>query len=689
MKKTLSVILSLLMAASVIGTVPFSAQAGSEDYYVVGGTAEIFGTLWDQSNDANIMTSDGNGKYTKSYTVDKEFSKVELKVVRDGCWYGDENGDNIEFKITGAGTFTVTFDTATQGITVSGSIVVTEEVYPLEFNSKDVTSKNCSDILGDGEGKVSYDPKAHSLTLNDVDINSNSRTVFYYDDYSNRLVIHVIGHCRIKSGDGSGFGGTGVIKGPVLEFYLEEGAVLDVVCGDWYNYYTNAIEAWRTMYVFGKGTMNVYAGNSPGYGTYAVRADDSSGGGIIVSENSTLNLYANPENSSSRATYSGTKLSAVSGAKILAGDSRETAQVMDSNTIWPYSYLYAGVRPEQKYNITMDANGGTKGAYWEDSFKESEGCEFPVEIPEAEFVSPPQCAEFDAMEFNGTRYETGSSYVINCDTVAKYLWKFTHTLTRVPAVTATEDSEGSIEYYVCPDCGRWYSDAEGKTEITDKSSVVIPKIELSHEDAALPTEGKTEEEIKKTNTDKKDVAGSSYAPLKLKATSKGKTITLKWSAQSKANGYIIYGAPCGKKMTRLATIANGKTAKYTFKKLKKGKYYKYIVVAYKKTAIDNRVIAKSKSVHIATPGGKKGNPTGISVKTKMTVKKGKKVKIKAKLLKKGKIATHIAKLRYESSNVKIAAVDKNGYLKAKKKGIVKIYVYTQNGLCKTIKVKVK
>ena len=67
----------------------------------------------------------------------------------------------------------------------------------------------------------------------------------------------------------------------------------------------------------------------------------------------------------------------------------------------------------------------------------------------------------------------------------------------------------------------------------------------------------------------------------------------------------------------------------------------------------------------------------------------KKVKIKAKLLKKGKVATHIAKLRYESSNSKVASVDKNGYLKAKKKGTVTVYVYTQNGIAKTIKVKVK
>ena len=206
----------------------------------------------------------------------------------------------------------------------------------------------------------------------------------------------------------------------------------------------------------------------------------------------------------------------------------------------------------------------------------------------------------------------------------------------------------------------------------------------------MPTEEKTEELIKKTNTDKKDVAGSDYQRLMLKATPKGKTITLKWKAISGASGYIIYGAPCGQKMTRLATVTNPKTVKKTFKKLKKGKYYKYMVVAYKKAGDgSNRVISKSKSVHCTTPGGKKGNPTGLKAPKALTVKKGKKKKIKAKLLKKGKVATHIAKFRYETSNKAIATVDAKGNIKAKKKGTVKIYVYTQNGICKTIKVKVK
>ena len=47
-----------------------------------------------------------------------------------------------------------------------------------------------------------------------------------------------------------------------------------------------------------------------------------------------------------------------------------------------------------------------------------------------------------------------------------------HKLTHVPAKEATATSEGNIEYYVCSECGKYYSDAEGKNEL-EKDSLVI------------------------------------------------------------------------------------------------------------------------------------------------------------------------------------------------------------------------
>ena len=50
---------------------------------------------------------------------------------------------------------------------------------------------------------------------------------------------------------------------------------------------------------------------------------------------------------------------------------------------------------------------------------------------------------------------------------------------------------------------------------------------------------------------------------------------------------------------------------------------------------------------------------------------------------------HLGKFRYESTNKKIATVSKKGVIKGIKKGSCYVYVYTQNGLYKRIKVRVK
>lgn len=48
-----------------------------------------------------------------------------------------------------------------------------------------------------------------------------------------------------------------------------------------------------------------------------------------------------------------------------------------------------------------------------------------------------------------------------------------HSLTKVDAVRATCTEAGNTAYYVCDSCGLWFKDADGKTQITNKSSVAI------------------------------------------------------------------------------------------------------------------------------------------------------------------------------------------------------------------------
>jgi fibronectin type 3 domain-containing protein len=175
----------------------------------------------------------------------------------------------------------------------------------------------------------------------------------------------------------------------------------------------------------------------------------------------------------------------------------------------------------------------------------------------------------------------------------------------------------------------------------------------------------------------------------LKSTKQTKTsIKLTWKKVSGAKKYVIYGNKCGSsKPKKLATVTgNSKTIKKAAgKKLKKGTYYKFMIVALDSTG---HVVSTSKLIHVATKG--KANNTKVTTKAKknkVSIKKGKTFKLGAKAVGK-KVKKHVG-LRYESSNKKIATVSSSGKIEGKKKGKCKIYVYAQNGVCVTIKVTVK
>ena len=87
--------------------------AEDDTLVVAGSEPEIFGTSWDATNEDNLMTKQGDGTYTKEYTVDKAYDAVQLKGVKNGtAWIGDKTGNNVTFNLTGPGTFTVTYHPA-------------------------------------------------------------------------------------------------------------------------------------------------------------------------------------------------------------------------------------------------------------------------------------------------------------------------------------------------------------------------------------------------------------------------------------------------------------------------------------------------------------------------------------------------------------------------------------------------
>ena len=128
------------------------------------------------------------------------------------------------------------------------------------------------------------------------------------------------------------------------------------------------------------------------------------------------------------------------------------------------------------------------------------------------------------------------------------------------------------------------------------------------------------------------------------------------------------------------------------KKLKKGKYYKFIVVALDK---DNKVVSTSKVIHVATKGGKVGNHKSVTVKKTVVnkakkLKKGKTLKLNAKTVNASRLKVKVhRKVSYESSNPAVATVSKKGIVKGVKKGSCYIYSYAQNGVCKRVRITVK
>ena len=279
---------------------------------------------------------------------------------------------------------------------------------------------------------------------------------------------------------------------------------------------------------------------------------------------------------------------------------------------------------------------------------------------------------------NGTKYKTAI-------TIDK-----SQTLKAIAVKSRMKDSEVMTEQYTISLPEKKEEDKNtGETGNVDDSG---SGSETGKQNETATTVEEAEKKITSTNTDKGDVTGSKFSSLQLKATGKNKSVKLTWKKVKDADGYIVYGAKCGNSMKKIKTLKGNKKVSYTQTKLKKGKFYKYMVVAYKNVDGKKCTIATSKSAHAVTNGGKYGNPTKVTVKSsKMTIKKGKKKTIKASYtLPKGKKASiHIAKFRYESSNTKVATVSKKGVVKAKKKGTAYIYVYAQNGVYKKVKVTVK
>ena len=144
-------------------------------------------------------------------------------------------------------------------------------------------------------------------------------------------------------------------------------------------------------------------------------------------------------------------------------------------------------------------------------------------------------------------------------------------------------------------------------------------------------------------------------------------------------------------MKKLTELPASKTS-WLCKNRKKGRYYKFLILAYQIKNNSKQVMKISRTIHVATSGGNVGNDKKVRLnKTKITIKKGKTSTLKATPVpasEKKKVWRHVG-MRYESSNNKVAKVNRTGTITAIGKGTCNIYAYTQNGIYKRAEITVK
>ena len=309
-----------------------------------------------------------------------------------------------------------------------------------------------------------------------------------------------------------------------------------------------------------------------------------------------------------------------------------------------------------------------------------------------------------------------------------------HKLSKTEAKAASCTENGNKEYYVCSGCKKLFADADATKEIDKEDTVikatghkaekiagkaatytesgltegskcsicgtvivaqkVIPKKNIKG-DIKNPTSVNRIEKKITGNRNDGDIKDSTFNSLQLRAKKAGKNyINLSWTKVKGASGYIIYGNRCNSngKVYPLRKVISTAKMSQKMMKLKKGTYYKYVVIAYKMTGAGQKVIASSKTIHVATAGGKVGNYKKVKLNKEIVkLKCGKVFKIKAEQVsekKKLKVKRH-RDICFESSNPAIATVSASGKVKAKKKGRCVIYVYSQSGTFNKMTVRVK
>lgn len=180
----------------------------------------------------------------------------------------------------------------------------------------------------------------------------------------------------------------------------------------------------------------------------------------------------------------------------------------------------------------------------------------------------------------------------------------------------------------------------------------------------------------------------------------GAKVKITWSSVSDAEGYDVYAAKCGKDLKLVKTVKKGTTQALLTKaggaKVKTSSGYKVRVRAYRIINGKKKYIANSLVLHTMGKSNKKNtNATKVKAsRSAYALTKGKTAAISVKVTKQNRKKSlpgtaHAPRLRYWSTNTKVATVGSAGKIRAVGKGSCYVYVAAQNGVKTRVKVTVK
>ena len=308
----------------------------------------------------------------------------------------------------------------------------------------------------------------------------------------------------------------------------------------------------------------------------------------------------------------------------------------------------------------------------------------PTEEPAEEGVTNPTITPLPNVEFTVDTTDPTATPVENSDPTATPVESTQPTAvpTEEPAVTAipTPSATPAVIYVTAT--------PEPTAAVTDVPETVPADTTVPEVKTGLGKVDALEESILNDTSDN-DIPVSDFITLQAKASKvSGTYIKLSWKAVENADSYVVYSGLAGMKNKYEKTASVTKTS-FKSSRLKKGTYYKYIVMALDK---DKNVLAVSKTVFESTKGGKVTNCKSISIrKNKLNLKSGKTYKLSGKACKDNKSLKlrNYRSIRYVSSNPNIAVVSSQGVVRGMRKGKCVIYAYAQNGVSKKISITVK